>query len=208
MELLTLANALLGQGQMSLAKYLFIVEGDVRAHDVPAFFRYMLERVDPTRDLHFQTHTTIDTLDYSGTALNEGSKLVIAACGDKKRALATLTRSTIGRVAMPGVLVVATREEAERAEAGFPLVVIADDPEFTARTLANFLWVTFTRSDPARHVDGVGAFVKDKAWGCTGAIIIDARIKPGQAPVLEDEPAVTKRIESLAVKGGPLAGLF
>ncbi|HEX4513015.1 MAG TPA: hypothetical protein VH054_05745, partial [Polyangiaceae bacterium] len=113
-----------------------------------------------------------------------------------------------GRVAMPGVLVVASREEAERAESGFPLVVIADDAEFTARTLANFLWVTFTRSDPARHVDGVGAFVKDKAWGCTGAIIIDARIKPGQAPVLEEDPDVTKRVEALAVKGGPLAGLF
>ncbi|HEY2370264.1 MAG TPA: UbiD family decarboxylase, partial [Polyangiaceae bacterium] len=206
MELLTQANAILGQGQMSLAKYLFIVDGDVRANDVPAFFRYMLERVDPTRDLHFQTHTTIDTLDYSGSALNEGSKLVVAACGDKKRELAT--SSSFGRVAMPGVLVVASREEAERAESGFPLVVIADDAEFTGRTLANFLWVTFTRSDPARHVDGVGAFVTDKAWGCTGAIIIDARIKPGQAPVLEEDPDVTNRIEALAVKGGPLAGLF
>jgi 4-hydroxy-3-polyprenylbenzoate decarboxylase len=206
MELLTQANAILGQGQMSLAKYLFIVEGDVRANDIPAFFRHMLERVDPSRDLHFQTHTTIDTLDYSGTALNEGSKLVIAACGDKRRELATT--SSRGHVAMPGVLVVQSREEAERAEARFPLVVIADDAEFTARTLANFLWVTFTRSDPARHVDGVGAFVKDKAWGCTGAIIIDARIKPGQAPVLEEDPDVTKRIEALAVKGGPLSGLF
>ncbi len=206
MELLTQANAILGQGQMSLAKYLFIIDGDVRANDVPAFFRHMLERVDPTRDLHFQTHTTIDTLDYSGTALNEGSKLVIAACGDKKRELATA--SSFGRVAMPGVLVVSSRAEAERAESGFPLVVIADDAEFTARTLANFLWVTFTRSDPARHVDGVGAFMKDKAWGCTGAIIIDARIKPGQAPVLEEDPDVTKRIEALAVRGGPLAGLF
>jgi len=207
MELLTQANAILGQGQMSLAKYLFIVDGDdVRADDIPAFFRYMLERVDPSRDLHFQTHTTIDTLDYSGTALNEGSKLVIAACGEKKRELAST--SSNGHVAMPGVLVVSSREEAERAGEGFPLVVIADDAEFTARTLANFLWVTFTRSDPARHVDGVGAFTKDKAWGCTGAIIIDARIKPGQAPVLEEDTDVTKRIEALAVAGGPLAGLF
>jgi 4-hydroxy-3-polyprenylbenzoate decarboxylase len=205
MELLTQANAILGQGQMSLAKYLFIVDGDVRAHDVPAFFRYLLERVDPTRDLHFQTHTTIDTLDYSGTALNEGSKLVIAACGEKKRELQTT--SVQGRVAMPGVLVVESREEADRAE-GFPLVVIADDAEFTARSLANFLWVTFTRSDPARHVDGVGAFVKDKAWGCAGAIIIDARAKAGQAPVLEEDPAVTTRVESLAARGGPLEGLY
>jgi 4-hydroxy-3-polyprenylbenzoate decarboxylase len=91
---------------------------------------------------------------------------------------------------------------------GFPLVVLADDDEFTARTLANFLWVTFTRSDPARDVHGVGARVVDKSWGCTGSIVIDARIKPGHAPALEDDPAVTRRIESLAASGGPLAGLI
>src|SRR5204863_3508992 len=84
-ELLTCANALLGQGQLSLAKYLLIVarEDDpaLDAHDIPAFLRHLLERVDWRTDLHFQTCTTIDTLDYSGTGLNEGSKLVLAAPG-------------------------------------------------------------------------------------------------------------------------------
>src|SRR5262249_13112433 len=80
-ELLTQANAILGQGQLSLAKYLFITahedapQLDIR--DLPAFFRHLLERVDWTTDLHFQTRTTIDTLDYSGEGLNAGSKLVI-----------------------------------------------------------------------------------------------------------------------------------
>ena len=42
------------------------------------------------RDLHFQTRTTIDTLDYSaGMGLNAGSKLVIAAAGPKRRDLGT-----------------------------------------------------------------------------------------------------------------------
>src|SRR5262249_50819365 len=90
-ELLTCANALLGQGQLSLAKYLLIVaredDPELDVHDVPAFFRHLLERVDWQTDLHFQTRTTIDTLDYSGTGLNEGSKLVIAAAGPKRRAL-------------------------------------------------------------------------------------------------------------------------
>src|SRR5262249_57845002 len=84
-ELLTCANAILGQGQLSLAKYLLIVarEDDPRLdiHDIPAFFRHLLERLDPQSDLHFQTRTTIDTLDYSGTGLNEGSKVVIPAPG-------------------------------------------------------------------------------------------------------------------------------
>ncbi len=88
-EILTIANAMLGQGQLSLAKYLLIVarEDDpaLDIHDIPAFFRHLLERVDWTNDLHFQTRTTIDTLDYSGHGLNQGSKVVIAAAGPVRR---------------------------------------------------------------------------------------------------------------------------
>ena len=92
-ELLTLGNAVLGQGQLSLAKYLFICAGednpDLDIHDIPEFFRHVLERVDWRRDVHFQTCTTIDTLDYSGSGFNEGSKVVIAVCGEKRRDLPT-----------------------------------------------------------------------------------------------------------------------
>ncbi len=89
-ELLTQSNALLGQGQLSLAKYLLLVAGEdnpnLDVRNVPDFFRHVLERVDWRRDLHFQTCTTIDTLDYSGDALNQGSKVVIAAAGPPLRA--------------------------------------------------------------------------------------------------------------------------
>ena len=99
-ELLTHANALLGQGQLSLAKYLLIVakedDPDLDIHDIPAFFRHLLERVDWRTDLHFQTRTTIDTLDYSGTGLNEGSKVVIAAAGPMRRQLATRLPDRLG----------------------------------------------------------------------------------------------------------------
>ena len=91
-ELLTSANAILGQGQMSLAKYLLIVaredEPDLDIHDIAAFLRHWLERVDWTTDLHFQTRTTIDTLDYSGDGLNRGSKVVIAAAGPPRQVAA------------------------------------------------------------------------------------------------------------------------
>src|SRR5262249_17322895 len=101
-ELLTCANALLGQGQLSLAKYLLIVarEDDpgLDVRDLPAFLRHLLERVDWRTDLHFQTCTTIDTLDYSGTGLNEGSKAVIAAAGPPRRPLPT---ELPGRLALP-----------------------------------------------------------------------------------------------------------
>jgi 4-hydroxy-3-polyprenylbenzoate decarboxylase len=238
-ELLTTANAILGQGQLSLAKYLWIAahEDDPRldAHDVAAMFRHMLERVDWTRDLHFQTCTTIDTLDYSGSAVNEGSKLVIAAVGPPRRELsgqlpadAASLRLPDGFdqacVCLPGVLAVRGPAFAvggsgndpaiERFCAAFraadpicrfPLIVVVDDAEFTARTLNNFLWVTFTRSNPAADLHGIESFMAQKHWGCHGSLVIDARAKPHHAPPLVPDPQVSRRVDALAAAGGPLA---
>jgi 4-hydroxy-3-polyprenylbenzoate decarboxylase len=90
----------------------------------------------------------------------------------------------------------------------FRMIVLVDDSAFVAEALKNFLWVTFTRTNPAADIDGTGAFMHNKHWGCRGALVLDARIKPHHAPVLEEDPKVTRRIESLAVEGGPLYGLF
>jgi len=228
-ELLTCANALLGQGQLSLAKYLLIVakedDPDLDIHDVPAFFTHLLERVDWRSDLHFQTRTTMDTLDYSGTGLNAGSKDVIAAAGPRRRVLPRELPADLRlpdgygepRVCIPGVLAVQAppfaKADVQRfcdsftereALHSFPLVLLVDDSEFTAATLNNWLWVTFTRSDPAADVHGIGSFTEQKHWGCTGALVIDARIKPRHAPPLIEDPAVSRRVEELAAPGGPL----
>jgi 4-hydroxy-3-polyprenylbenzoate decarboxylase len=90
----------------------------------------------------------------------------------------------------------------------FPLICLVDDSEFTARHLNNWLWVTFTRSNPAADVLGVGGFTHRKHWGCRGPLVIDARLKPHMAPPLEEDPAVTKRVDELAARGGPLHGLI
>lgn len=237
-ELLTQANAILGQGQMSLAKYLFIVckddDPELDVNDIPAFFAHCLRRVDWTRDLHFQTRTTIDTLDYSGDGLNQGSKVVIAAAGPQRRELPKQVPAELNlpegfhapHVCLPGILAVqapAYQGDGEREnhaaerfcnaftpEAAincFPLIVLVDDSEFTARTLNNFLWVTFTRSNPAADIFGVGAFIERKHWGCHGALVIDARLKPHHAPPLVEDPEVTKRVDQLAAPGGPLHGV-
>ncbi|HSQ56692.1 MAG TPA: UbiD family decarboxylase [Gemmata sp.] len=237
-ELLTLANAILGQGQLSLAKYLVIAAKEdaphLDLHDVPAFFKHVLERFDPETDLHFQTRTTIDTLDYSaGMGLNAGSKVVIAAAGPKRRELGTDVPPALRlpdgfvdpRVVMPGVLVVAGPKcstDAAEAEIGrlcaslgaqqpllgsWPLVAVVDDADFTSRNLDNWLWVTFTRSDPANDIHGVGSFIERKHWGCRGPLVIDARLKPHMPPPLEDDPAVTKRVDALFARGGPLHGI-
>lgn len=222
-EILTQANAILGFNQMSLAKYLFIAAEDgktrLSVHRVEDYLRYVFERVDFSRDLHFQTRTTMDTLDYSGGNLNEGSKLVIAAYGPKLRDLAVeLPARSISRynfrdvrLALPGVVVVRTTtfkdykssefemrsiSSAARplGEAGVALVVIVDDAEFAAQTLDNFLWVTFTRSDPARDIYGVEQSITHKHWGCKAPLIIDARVKHHHAGVLTEDARVTERI--------------
>lgn len=237
-EILTMANALLGFGQASLAKYLFIVAAEddphLRVNDVEAFVSHVLERVDLARDLHFQTRTTIDTLDYSGTGLNSGSKLVVAAAGPKKRNLA---REAPDRLrlpdeyrkvlpAMPGVLVVEGPRFSSYEEValemdrlshivarqgtfdGWPLWVLVDDAEFTARTTSNFLWITFTRSNPSHDVHGVSSSIEHKHWGCRGPLIIDARLKPHHAPPLVEDPAVARRVDGLAAPGKSLHSIL
>lgn len=238
-ELITSGMHLLGSSQTSLAKYLFIGarEDDegLSSHDIPGFFKHMLERIDPGRDLHFITRTTMDTLDYSGTGLNSGSKVIVAAAGPVRRVL----RGTIpGDLALPdsfgtpkllapGILLVqgpkhdrargtqdpameffcetvGTRNDLE----GIPLIVVVDDAEFSARSWENFLWTTFTRSDPATDMYGVRAFTDCKHWGCRGPLVIDARLKSFQAPPLEEDPDVEKRVDALGAPGGPLHGVI
>ncbi len=234
-ELLTIANHILGSGQLSLAKYLFIsAENDnpqLDIHNIPAFFQHVLERIDLSNDIHFHTNTSIDTLDYSGDGLNTGSKVVFAATGNKRRELKSEI-STLSlpdgfantKVALPGILAMkgnkfSTYEAAERelkqlSEAlssqdltGFQLIILCDDPEFVAKTLNNFLWVTFTRSNPSHDIYGINAFTKHKHWGCKGPVVIDARVKPHHAPVLEKDPVIEKQIEKFFSAGGSLSSI-
>lgn len=242
-ELLTCANAILGQGQLSLAKYLFIVAGEdnpqLDIHDITAFFRHVLERVDWRTDLHFQTQTTIDTLDYTGHGFNAGSKLVVATAGPSRRTLPTEFPCGINLpdgfrdpcVCLPGVLAITTPKfdsrfvaadgEMERALStllrhfdanspvnAFPLILLVDDSQFAAQSLNNWIWMTFTRSNPAADVTGLGAFVHQKHWGCRGSLIIDARVKPHHAPPLIEDPQVTRRVDDQFAIGSPLHGLW
>ncbi|MDD5284301.1 MAG: UbiD family decarboxylase [Desulfuromonadaceae bacterium] len=238
-EILTVANAILGQGQLSLAKYLLIAAQEdapeLDSHNIPAFLNHILERVDWRCNLHFQTATTMDTLDYSGSGLNQGSKVVIAAAGPVLRTLATEVPAGLNlpdgfgpaAVCLPGVLSVQGPLSGQgRGESdpridefcsfyydrvsfdGFPLIVICSDSSFTSATLNNFLWVTFTRSNPSTDIYGIAVETQGHHWGCRGPLVIDARIKPFHAPVLEDDPEIERRIDALGAKGGPLHGII
>ncbi|MGX5820697.1 UbiD family decarboxylase [Chitinophaga lutea] len=236
-EILTIANHILGSNQLSLAKYLFICakedDPSLHTHDIARFLMHMLERIDPSRDLHFYTNTTIDTLDYTGSDLNAGSKVAIAAAGDKRRDLWKELPPAFSlprpfdqyKLALPGMLAVEAPKYTSESEAaqqiavldaylqnvsteGLPLIVLCDDAGFTAENVNNFVWVTFTRSNPSHDLHGVGSFIRHKHWGCTGPVIIDARIKPHHAPPLIKDPAVEARVDEMGKKGGVLHGVI
>jgi len=236
-EILTIANHILGKGQLSLAKYLFIAakEDDpaLNVNDIGGFLKHILQRIDLTRDLHFYTNTTIDTLDYSGSGLNAGSKVVLAATGAVKRELWGELPRDFGlprpfekyKMIMPGVLAVEVPKNIKNSDLpiileilqehlqdavleSLPLMVLCDDAGFTAQNLNNFVWVTFTRSNPSHDIYGINSFTENKHWGCTGPLIIDARIKPHHAPVLEKDPEIEKFVDSLGGKGRALYGII
>lgn len=235
-ELLTIANRILGTGQLSLAKYLWIAADDsqqLSVKNIPDFMQYVLERIDWRRDVHFQTNTTIDTLDYSGGQLNQGSKVVLAACGHVKRSLRKevpvffkelqyfdnpqmvipgilalqapvfkdYEKAKLEMEALSDMLMVAGEDEALES---IPLLIITDDADFLAADFKNYLWITYTRSNPAMDIYGVNSFTDHKHWGCKHSLIIDARKKPHHAPELIKSPEVEQKIDRLFEKGGSL----
>lgn len=252
MELLKTANALLGFNQASLTKYLLIVAKEDVQHkvtepaevprknlvdDVPAFFGHVLERVHFDRDLHFQTATTIDTLDYTGTSLNHGSKVVIAVAGAKIRelrnnpsdlkTLALPQGFKNATIVMPGVLMIegpsfnktpATLEnnietfrELKDALAhwefreNYPWISIIDEGALsTDNILSDFLWLTFTRSDPAQDIYGLDEVVENKHWKCKAPLIIDARIKPQHQKQLTIPAEITAKAKQILKDAGVL----
>ncbi len=237
-ELITCACNVLGTTQTALAKYCIMAahedDKSLTTADMPRFFAHILERTRFERDLHFITKTTIDTLDYSGSGLNQGSKLIWTAAGKPCRKLGIELPSQIPlpqgfddiKLFAPGIIIIKgpmdTRTSNLRGTEDkriqelaialqnldnkdtFPLVVVVDDSEFTAKSWSNFLWIAFTRSDPATDIYGVNAKIVNKHWSCEAPLILDARLKAFQAPPLEEDPDVIKRVEALGVKGGPL----
>lgn len=235
-EILTIANRILGTGQLSLAKFLFICAQEdnpqLDIHNLREFFMHVLERIDFSRDLHFHTKTTIDTLDYSGTGLNEGSKLVIAAAGEKKRTLCTSVpdlRWPEGfhdpKLVLPGVIAINGRPWRNQGDAqyemsamssalwtqateGIAMITVVDDADSCAANIDNWVWVTFTRNNPSHDVHGVAELTENKHWGCRGPLILDSRTKPHHAPVLEKDAATERNIDRFFSKGGSLHGVI
>ncbi len=224
-EILTIANHILGTGQLSLAKFVFITADDtnqISTHQIPAYLKFLLERIDLASDIHFYTKTTMDTLDYSGENLNAGSKVVIAAYGDVKRSLASSVPEEIhqlnanAKLILPGIIaldaaLINTKGLQEKLkgqganllnELGVVMFILTENPTWMAEDSNNFLWACFTRTNPSHDMEGVDSFIDQKHWGSNGPLIFDATIKKHHAPPVVKNAAIEKKVDVLLAKYG------
>jgi UbiD family decarboxylase len=196
-EAMASAFRVLGEGQLSLTKFLIVVDRPVDLRDFTATLEHLLERTRPETDLYVLANLSMDTLDYTGPKVNEGSKGVWLGLGDPVRELPRELRATTlprglrdPRVFCGGCLVVgappfadepdaARRFATHEALADWPLVVVTDEPERAARSPINFLWTTFTRFEPAADLHAAGIDVVRNHLAYRAPVVIDARLKPG-----------------------------
>ena len=214
-EAMSSAFRILGEGQLSLTKFLFLTDRAVNLKDFRATLEHVLARTDPRADLYVFSNLSMDTLDYTGPTVNEGSKGVWLGLGDPVR---ELPRAFVPpqpppaevrdiRVFCGGCLVVegprygedapaGTRLAAHPAFAGWPLVVLTDDAARATRSEMNFLWTTFTRFEPAADIHAAGARVVRHHVSYDAPVVIDARMKPWYPDELSCRPDVAGRVTS------------
>lgn len=193
-EALVSAFRILGEGQLSLTKFLLLTDQAVDLRDFKATLQHVLARTRPETDLFIFANTSMDTLDYTGPRVNEGSKGVLLGTGPAVRTLPdTFTGELPGgvtdvRVFCPGCLIVggpgfteepaaASRLAQHAALAEWPLVVLTDEPRRAAASVMNFLWTSFTRFEPAADIHAPRTLVRNHI-SYTFPILIDARRKP------------------------------
>jgi len=196
-EAMASAFRILGEGQLSLTKFILLTDRLVDLKDFRATLEHVLARTNPQTDLYVFSNLSMDTLDYTGPVVNEGSKGVWLGLGDPVRELprafappvAPPSDVTDVRVFCGGCLVVGTRSFADDREApsriaahpafaGWPLVVISDEPARATRSDMNFLWTTFTRFEPAADIHAASQRVVRHHIAYEPPVVIDARMKP------------------------------
>jgi 3-polyprenyl-4-hydroxybenzoate decarboxylase len=196
-EAMVSAFRILGEGQLSLTKFLLVTDRPVELRDFRATLEHVLARTHTESDLYVISNLSMDTLDYTGPQVNQGSKGVWLGLGDPVRELPRLFRpredppAELAEVAVfcAGCLVVggpaagadpdaASRLARHPAFAGWPLVVLTDEPQRAAASPLNFLWTTFTRFEPAADIHAARTDIVRHHLCYTPPIVIDARLAP------------------------------
>jgi UbiD family decarboxylase len=197
-EAMASAFRILGEGQLSLTKFLIVLDREVDLTDFKVVLTHLLERTQPETDLFVFSNVSMDTLDYTGPIVNEGSKGVWLGVGEPVRKLPAEFRPAVElpsdardpRVFCPGCLVVgapafaddpgvAGRFAEHAAFKEWPLVVVTDEPKRAAASAINFLWTTFTRFAPGTDVYAAACRIVRNHVSFTPPIVLDARLKPG-----------------------------
>lgn len=204
---------ILGEGQLSLTKFLIITDGDIDITDFGKLWTHVLERVQWDQDLFVFANVSQDTLDYTGPSVNKGSKAMLMGLGkDKKRELPKDFSGTLPfgcikpKVFLPGTLVVEgcsysenpalAKQLSENIELQeWPVIVLVDNCAEATYSIQEFLWSVFTRFEPAADIHARTASVNRFHVGLQPPITLDCRMKPWYTDVLEVDKATRELVD-------------
>jgi len=205
---------ILGEGQLSLQKFVWLTDQDVDLTDFRALLETMLARVDWARDLVVVSQTSQDSLDYTGPRTHHGSKGMLIGVGAPVRALpekwiegtplpdgvARARAFCRGCLVVEGAPFAREKDQAERVAKWerlreWPLVVLVDDLGEATASVELFLWTTFTRMAPATDIHGRARNVSGFHVGLEPPVVFDCRMKPNYPPVLEVDPATRELVD-------------
>jgi UbiD family decarboxylase len=209
------ALRILGEGQLSLTKFLIVTDARLPLRECRRLLVHVLERADFATDLFIFSNVSQDTLDYSTRTVNEGSKAILMGLGDKRYELESAPRADLRnpvfrsqRVFAPGILVVdgpAWRENdgvvrdllREDAVQAFRLVCLVDNAAECVRDDASFLWTVFTRFEPGADIHAREATVVRNHLCLTPPIVLDCRLKPWFPPLVQPLAETVARVDAL-----------
>jgi len=203
---------ILGEGQLSLTKFLLLTDGSIDVSDFPKLWQHILERINWDRDLFIFANVSQDTLDYTGPSVNKGSKAMMMGLGAKRRELPMEYTGTLPEGCsrpipfLPVTLVVQgtpyntdPRQAAELAcypgVADWPVILLVDSVSAATHSLQEFLWTIFTRFEPAADIHGASEVTQRFHVGLTAPVVFDCRIKPWYTDVLEVDPATKALVD-------------
>ncbi|MHB8809029.1 MAG: UbiD family decarboxylase [Desulfobulbaceae bacterium] len=205
---------ILGEGQLSLTKFLIVTDGALDVADFRKLWPYVLERVRWDQDLFVFANVAQDTLDYTGPSVNKGSKAMLLGLGrDKRRELPLNFRGTLPagctrpNVFLPGTLVVEGTPYKETPHlpqalaswpdlVDWPVLILVDSTAGATVSIQEFLWTFFTRFEPAADIHGAAQDVRRFHVGLQPPIVFDCRLKPWYTEVLEVDPATKALVDS------------
>ena len=204
---------ILGEGQLSLTKFLLVTDGSLDVAHFPRLWQHILERIDWTRDLFVFANVSQDTLDYTGPSVNKGSKAMMLGLGRERRR--DLPREFNGELPpscrrpvpfLPGTLVVEGATYADQPDlaeqlarfsgvADWPVLILVDSSAEATASLQEFLWTVFTRFEPAADIHGRSQSVYRFHVGLEPPVVFDCRMKPWYTEVLEVDPATKALVD-------------